>query len=870
MERRQSEFEFKSLPWRRSDLSGIGIVCGPGGWRCIDIDNCTSFLPVERILNSLGLPHTYPWVVKTGSGKGWHIWIRCNEELPAGLLTGKKGDPGVQTGMPKDELQFDHLELRWVRCQSIAPPSLHVSGGDYQFYNKEPAKPPALISVDRVVEAVRAVCKLGPPQNLTVQRERLQASDTGVRERELVLLDRALGRAKQTKQRNESGLCLACQLRDSCITQSVALEVGKAFVDEVANDKDEDEYTFEEFEHSVTQAYSRPPRENIFSDEKKTSKPTQAQLLIDIAQKAELFHSYNGDAYVSYPVDDHIETAAVDSKQFKYWLAEQMHRSGQKPPNTQAFTDALLNITAQAKFEGVQREVYLRSAMHEGCIYIDLCNEAWEVVEISPTGWKIIDDAPVRFIRCSGMLPLSKPEQGGSLSELLPFVNLKHPEHAVLLFGWLVHALHPKAPQPVLVLTGEQGTGKSTVSKLIRSLVDPSISPIRGEPRNEHELVIAAENGWVQVFENLSRISPWLSDALCRLSTGGGFATRKLFTGRDQELFFARRPIILNGIDDLTTRPDLADRAISIFLARIPDEKRLTEHEFWRNWETVKPRLQGAIFDAMVIALREYSNTHPNRLPRMADFTRWVLAAEQSFPDECGDFLMVYTNVRREAEEATIERDPVGLSIVCMLEKEGRWIGSMTDLRAKLLPFIPNSGDKEPHGWPKNGKAMSARLRRIAPALRAVGITVDDEGKHPVSRRQMFEIKYVDSESSGNFDDSESQLKLIEGTNGNEVFHEGIKVDESKHVYRSSEKIRTKNGLFNNTNSSFESSKDPKDKDQESYLPAGTIVKHQIEGWEGTVTPTREGDMYYVFPFGSDKARRVKGVELVVKYSVPK
>lgn len=64
----------------------------------------------------------------------------------------------------------------------------------------------------------------------------------------------------------------------------------------------------------------------------------------------------------------------------------------------------------------------------------------------------------------------------------------------------------------------------------------------------------------------------WISDTLCRLATGGGFAVRRLYSDMDEVLFDAARPVILNGIEDIVTRPDLADRAVFLTLEPIPEE----------------------------------------------------------------------------------------------------------------------------------------------------------------------------------------------------------------------------------------------------------------------------------------------------------
>ena len=153
-------------------------------------------------------------------------------------------------------------------------------------------------------------------------------------------------------------------------------------------------------------------------------------------------------------------------------------------------------------------------------------------------------------------------------------------------------------------ISGEQGSAKTVLSKMLRALVDPSVAPVRALPREDRELFIAANNGHVLAFDNLTSLSPWLSDTLCRLTSGGAFAVRQLYTDQDEVLFAAARPVILNGIEDVITRPDLADRAIFITLGPIGEPQRRPEKAIWREFELARPQILGALLDAAVHGLQ--------------------------------------------------------------------------------------------------------------------------------------------------------------------------------------------------------------------------------------------------------------------------
>jgi hypothetical protein len=452
---------------------------------------------------------------------------------------------------------------------------------------------------------------------------------------------------------------------------------------------------------------------------------SQATDLVELASGAELFHDPSGEAYATIEVDGHKETWLIKTKGFRRWLARQYYQVSEKAPGSQAVQDALGVLEGKALFDGRELPVYLRLAGHDGAIYLDLTNESWEAIEITRNGWKIVPTPPVKFRRTRGMLPLPHPVCGGTIEDLQAFVNVStdNDNDWALIVAWLIAAFRPRGPYPVLTLHGEQGTAKSTTARVLRALVDPNSASLRADPRDAHDLVIAANNGWVICLDNLSHLPPWLSDAICRLATGGGFATRELYSDSDEVLFDAQRPVILNGIEELATRGDLLDRSILQNLPTIPDDQRKAEVELWADFEKKRPEILGAVLDVISSALRRLDDITHERLPRMADFARWAMAAEQALGWTQGTFTAAYEENRQSANQVSLEASLIASPLQALVQHK-LWTGSATELLTALRGYVDEPTHKERH-WPKNGKVLSDMLRRLAPNLRGIGVDVE-------------------------------------------------------------------------------------------------------------------------------------------------
>ena len=449
---------------------------------------------------------------------------------------------------------------------------------------------------------------------------------------------------------------------------------------------------------------------------------SQASTLVALASDAVLFHD-GDEAYARIPVSGHFETWRIGSKSFKFWLLSKFWTVTRSAANSQAVQDAIGVLRGQALFEGKQHTTAVRVSGNDDCIWLDLANDKWQAVRIDAKGWRVVDKPNVAFIRPRGVLPLPIPETGGSLDELRDLVNVPDDNDWILIMAWLVASLRPSGPYPVLSINGEQGSAKSTLCRMLRARVDPNVAALRSGPRDERDLVIAGSNGHIVALENLSKVPDWLSDALCRLSTGGGFGTRELFSDNEEKLFNGQRPVMLNGITELCTRSDLLDRSIVISLPAIGEQKRTAESDLWTEFESIRARTLGALLDAVSQACSARAHICLDALPRMADFATWSVAAEPALPCDAGDFLRAYSSNRSSANETAIEGSVLSGPVFVFMESRDEWQGTASALRDEL-ESISDERIVKGKDWPKKPHLLSGELKRIAPNLRRTGIDV--------------------------------------------------------------------------------------------------------------------------------------------------
>jgi hypothetical protein len=432
------------------------------------------------------------------------------------------------------------------------------------------------------------------------------------------------------------------------------------------------------------------------------------------------FKLMNGTPYTELHIAGHREILPIRGKTLVRCLQHDHYLRSGAPMKKNELADRLDRLETEAEIDGVERDVFLRSARHNGRIYIDLCDENWRAIEIDSNGWRVISTAPVRFLRTAGMRPLPEPVLGGSIDTLWQFVRVQSEADRALVIGHLLATLGVAKPTPILYLLGGQGTAKSTATELLRHLVDPHVAGLRSPPKSEQDLFIAAQQSRVLSFDNLSDISNPISDALCRIVTGATFATRQFLTNGEEAILSACNPILCNGIGAAFTRPDLVDRTIFVRLDRIPDKERKLSAEIFCTFEATRPKILGALCTALSVGLGRENTVDMPPLPRMGDFAAWAIACEPGFSSGISVLDAYHSNIEVAAQDV-IEDDEVGARIRTMMEHNPVWEGTATVLdgvlrQASLRPVTRN--------WPRSPRALADHVRRLEPALAKLAIEV--------------------------------------------------------------------------------------------------------------------------------------------------
>lgn len=465
-------------------------------------------------------------------------------------------------------------------------------------------------------------------------------------------------------------------------------------------------------------------------------KDSQATLLVRLAQERyRILAGQDGSAYAVEIDGPAIARPLRGRDGLRQRLARAYHLQHKSTPTGSALSDAM------AVLEGIAADcdrepVALRLARHSQGIVVDLGTPSGQCVIVEPGSWQLADRSPVLFRRTAltGALPV--PARSGTVDALAELVNADESTRR-LIVGYLVAGLIPDLPHPILAIFGEQGTAKTTLLRLLSALIDPSPAPTRTAPRDVRQWAVTASASWLVCLDNVSTIAEWLSDALCRAVTGDALTDRALYSDADVSVIAFRRLLALSSIDAGALRGDLGDRLLPIELDRIDPSRRRRESDLDAAFAAAAPGLLGALLDLLAAVLAELPHVRTISLPRMADFAAVLTALDAVTGWTTVDD---YAATAADIAETVIDSDPFAAAVRALVPP-----GTAAELLNKVTP------ERTPRGWPRTPRATAGALRRITPALRTVGITVE-YGRHNGGNRTRTIILTAAHDNTDNTD----------------------------------------------------------------------------------------------------------------------
>jgi hypothetical protein len=212
-----------------------------------------------------------------------------------------------------------------------------------------------------------------------------------------------------------------------------------------------------------------------------------------------------------------------------------------------------------------------------------------------------------------------------------------------------------------------------------------------------------------------------LSNGLCSLATGGGFATRQFYTNRDEVIFNSQRPILVNGIGQISTRRDFQDRALQLELPAISPTERRTKKELMAGLEAVKPRILGGLLDLVALAIRDRDGVDKSKLPRMADFYIVAAAIAPALGWDAAQLFRAYDQNKQDQATSSVRSDALAEAL-SELAPDG-WKGTTSQLLEELNER--HRGIQAQAGWPESAGSLGKRLQTLGPTLLDVGVELE-------------------------------------------------------------------------------------------------------------------------------------------------
>lgn len=665
---------------------GIGLLTGyefAVAWILIGLDVDDDKL-WRVVLGLLGLNRTERRAVLSGKRgkKGGTLFARADKTLKSTVIKGANG--------------LGNIDVLAAGKQTVMPPSIHPETG----------KPYEILGANLVAVEFDKLPEV-TARHINILRVLIGSEHTAV-----------LASGKAT---HDAGVALAGTLVQEGVTDEeiVAMFEGLLPEDYAGNSLAE---LPEWIESARKKGFDAPQEEG--------NSLTQVLVGLALTSTMELFHDGDGHAYATLPHLGRGVAVRVESVSFTLWLRHLVHTELARPVSSGPLREAVATLEAIALFDHASSPVHVRIAGDTRHIVIDLGGDNGGAVQIDGNGWQVSFNSEFKFVRGAGFRALARPQRNGNLDALQTFLGLDDLNYHLLL-AFLINGLKPTGPYFILLVEGEQGSGKSFFCEIIKRILDPNVAVRLRLPDKPQDLMIQAKEYWLLNFDNASGMSGEMSDVLCSLATGGGIAVRKLYSDGDLYVMSYSRPFVINGIGGYASRPDLMERGIPIRLSPMAEGGRKTEAELFAEFDRILPGVLGCLYDAISSALRTFDTVEPPRHLRMADAARWIKASESGLGQEPNALIDAIATAQHDFVVDRINEDPLVVRLRNISQRQ-TFEGYIGDLFAEVIGEV---GFSLGRSLPKSPSQLSNQLKRMRPAMAQAGVIVEFLDKDRKGRR---------------------------------------------------------------------------------------------------------------------------------------
>ncbi len=455
------------------------------------------------------------------------------------------------------------------------------------------------------------------------------------------------------------------------------------------------------------------------------------EIMLEIMDKVAFFTDKSNceDVYVEYNgMDGKSYFERPNSTHFRSLLSyEYRERTGLRTkPDFQSYVDVKCEdaiagqgapVTLCHRLTGTlsKKIIYFLGGNKRQCVIIRPDKDKWFLT----TNEKIKN---LKFLQTNVDQPQVKPVPGGNYLDLLrPYINLADDDFKLLAIC-IAQFFSRQKSHYALILSSDKGTGKSTLTKLIQDLVDPSKIGANIMTNHEKDLKTHLSGTYLACFDNTKQLRTDVSNLLCSAITGATAVKRKLYTDSDQVILNLHNVIILNGIDIIPSKSDLVDRSLLFELRPISKAERQTDNDYWNKFKKDKPAILGAIFDTLKKAMDIFPTLNVDGYQRMADANEEMIAIAKALGISEKEFSRILQSNRDRLDAAFMQNDPFIEHILDYMSKRSSGIcAPATEVFKELKNSIVGATDF----FPKSPARLSHRLKQEESALSRAGYVME-------------------------------------------------------------------------------------------------------------------------------------------------